>query len=84
MVKKSFKSGLDSILSSNKYITKKEAPTKIKKELPDDEKHWLLIKNERLQKELHLWRTGKLTVEKFEVSLKKHNLRYSSKTNEIM
>ena len=83
MVKKSFKSGLDSILSSNKYITKKETPKKIKKELSDDEKHWLLIKNENLLKELHLWRTGKLTVGKFEDSLKKHNLHYSAETNEI-
>ncbi len=91
MAKKSFKGGLDNLLASagikkkveeNKLAPKKEV-AKVK-ELSDDEKHWLLIKNENLLKELSLWRTGKLSISEFEKSLNKNGLKYISNENEII
>ncbi len=93
MAKKSFKSGLDNLLASA-GIKKKVIPPVIsseKKEKPEtgddlskDNKYWLQIKNERLNEELLLWRTGKLSVDKFNSSLKEHGLKYKSGTNEIV
>ncbi len=90
MAKKSFKGGLDNLLASAGIKKKSEQVEKTvekqstKKELSDDEKHWLLIKIENLNKELALWRTGKLSVGEFQQSLKKHGLTYHSGTNEIV
>ncbi len=92
MAKKSFKSGLDNLLASAGI--KKKIPAEVlvdskkekdlsKKEISDDEKHWLLIKIERLEKELALWRNGKLTPAKFNESIKKYGLKYKPETNEI-
>ncbi len=93
MAKKSFKSGLDNLLASA-GIKKKEVPkddfgdksaeSKVVKEPDADTKHWLLIKNERLEEELALWRNGKLSVDIFKDSLKKHGLLYKAETNEII
>ncbi len=92
MAKKSFKSGLDNLLASA-GIKKKSAPEEVsvdkkqevkKTEISDDEKYWLQIKTERLEEELFLWRTGKLSVNEFNDSLKKHGLKYKSETNEIV
>ena len=89
MAKKSFKGGLDNLLASA-GIKKKTEEKKIneekvseKKELSEEEKHWLLIKLDRLQQELKLWRTGAISVEEFHASLKKQGLKYSKETNEI-
>lgn len=92
MAKKSFKGGLDNLLASagikkkvdeNKKVIseKKIAP---KPNLSDDEKHWMLIKIENLNKELALWRTGKLTVSEFQESIKKFGLSYDAGTNELI
>ncbi len=90
MAKKSFKSGLDNLLASA-GIKKKNIPVeepvkkdgKEQKKLTDEEKHWLQIKAERLEEELFLWRTGKLSVDEFNKSLKEYGLKYKSETNEI-
>ncbi len=88
MAKKNFKSGLDSLLSSS-GITKKskeentEKKEKVIKEPANDEKHWLLLKIDSLNEELKLWRTGQLTVEKFQKSLKDINFSYNPETNKI-
>ena len=90
MSKKNFKGGLGSLLSSTGLVEKKEEVKKEKenknaekKELSDDEKHWLLIKIDRLNQELLFWRTGKIDVETFHETLKQHNLTYNSENNEI-
>lgn len=92
MAKKSFKSGLDNLLASagikkkiiseEPIIEKKEKPDK--KDFNDDDKYWLLVKTERMEEELALWRNGKLSVDEFKESLKKHGLKYKSETNEIV
>ena len=93
MAKKSFKSGLDNLLASagikKKIVTKEAADIQKndnlpKKEISDDEKYWLILKIERLEKELALWRNGKLSSEEFQNSIKKYGLRYNSGTNEII
>ena len=92
MAKKSFKSGLDNLLASA-GIKKKNVSEEVsvekqqkvkKKEISEDEKYWLQIKTERLEEELFLWRTGKLSVNEFNESLKKHGLKYTSDTNKIV
>ncbi|MEA2041927.1 MAG: hypothetical protein U9N85_05180, partial [Bacteroidota bacterium] len=62
MAKKSFKGGLDSLLSNadlpqKKPGNKKNNPTEETSKLSEKDKHWLQLKNEKLLKELHLWRT---------------------------
>ena len=85
MARKTFKSGLDSLLSSTglEKDSKRTEKISVKKELSKEEEHWLLHKIERLRKELKLWRTGDLTVEKFHESLENNNLKYNPDTNEI-
>ncbi len=92
MAKKSFKGGLDNLLASAGLKKKDEQAEEsaenlsvnIKDEIPEDKKHWMLIKNENLEKELALWRTGRLSVSEFQESLKEHGLVYHSGTNEIV
>lgn len=92
MARKSFKGGLDNLLASagikKKIVETKKVETKKElakvKELSVDEKHWLLIKNENLNKELALWRTGKLSVSEFKESIKKHGLSYNEEINELI
>jgi len=92
MAKKSFKGGLDNLLASagikkkvdeNKLVIPEKKKIKIK-ELSEDEKHWLLIKIDDLNKELALWRTGKLSVAEFQESIKKFGLSYNAGTNELV
>ena len=52
-------------------------------EITDEKLKWLLIKLNRYEKELKLWRTGKLTQTAFLQSLKKFNLTYDIQTNQI-
>lgn len=52
-------------------------------DITDEKVKWLIIKLSRYEKELRLWRTGKLTPKIFEETLKKHNLRYDDKSNQI-
>lgn len=90
MAKKTFKGGLDSLLSSSNFDNQQSQEGKEnqnenlpEKELSKEEQHWLLIKIKRYEKELKLWRTGELTPEKFKNSLKDHGLSYNADSNEI-
>ena len=93
MAKKSFKSGLDNLLASagikKKIVSEETLAVEPKKKQRDknyteDEKYWMQIKNERLEEELFLWRTGKLSVNEFNESLKQYGLKYQSDTNKII
>ncbi len=75
--KKSFKQGLDNIIQESMNLFKDDKSI-------DNEKVKLL--EERiilLEKELYMWRTGKLTLDKFLSSLEEHGLRYNSEENRI-
>lgn len=96
MAKKDFKKGLNNLIEENiddineMFSTKKEEPEIDKKiaeqidieNVTDDKLKWMLIKISRLEKELNLWRTGRLTLENFKESLKKSGLRYDKNNNE--
>jgi len=93
MAKKSFKSGLDNLLASagikkkvvsEETVAVEQKKNQDKKNDKEDDKYWLQIKNERLEEELSLWRTGKLSVDEFNESLKKYGLKYKSETNRIV
>lgn len=77
MAKKSFKSGLGSLIQNSSIEFEDNG---VKKE--DGEKK-LKFKINQLQEELKLWRTGKLTLEIFEKSLKESNLSYNPTTNQF-
>ena len=89
MAKKSFKGGLDNLLASagiKKKIDVKEDVAEQKKEtkdLSEEEKHWVLIKIDSLKEELKLWRSGKISVDKFHESLKKEGLKYNPEKNDF-
>jgi hypothetical protein len=92
MAKKSFIGGLDNLLASagikkKAEVKEIEKPVDVNQEKPEiteDEKHWLLIKMDRLNEELQLWRSGQLNVSDFHESLKKFGLRYDQKLNQIV
>jgi hypothetical protein len=75
MARKSFKGGLGSLIQDSRIEQQRE---KEKEEVQDDK---LLFKYNELNEELHLWRTGKLTIEIFTQSLKENNLKYDKKNN---
>ena len=95
MAKKSFKSGLDDLFKENltDINDANKSEKKEEKDLPlsdisleditDEKLKWLLIKIQRYEKELKLWRTGKLNTDEFNKSLKKFNLEYNIENNEI-
>jgi TATA-box binding protein (TBP) (component of TFIID and TFIIIB) len=88
MAKKSFLGGLDNLLASagiKKKVDEESVDKAIEpKSISEDEKHWLLIKMQRLNEELSLWRSGKLDVNEFNESLKNFKLKYDRNTNEII
>ena len=76
MAKKSFKSGLGSLIQNssiefedNGFLKDAGLVDKLK------------FKIQQLQDELKLWRTGKLNVELFEKTLKENHLKYNQSTN---
>ncbi len=81
MARKNFKTGLGELITSSSIetdiTTNKETP----KDGENNEK--LNFKIAQLNKELHMWRTGKLTLEIFEKSIKEYNLEYNKETNEF-
>ncbi len=90
MAKKNFKKGLNSLFQENSENINKLNQEKEKissdidiENISDEKLKWLLIKIQRYEKELKLWRTGKLNIEKFNESLKDFNLEYDPETNEI-
>jgi len=74
MARKSFKGGLGSLIQDSRNDKEEE-----EKDVVQDEK--LLFKINELNEELHLWRTGKLTTEIFEKTLKENNLNYNKRNN---
>ncbi len=78
MARKSFKSGLGSLIQDSRIFSKKEEE---KEEVGNDK---LLFKINELNEELHLWRTGKLTEEIFSKSLKDNNLKYNKYNNSFI
>lgn len=83
MSKKNFKGGFDSLFSNTGIEKSSDDEKTDSVEMNDDSKRWFVIKINRLQKELQLWRTGKLNVEIFNESLKENGLSYNEDTNEI-
>lgn len=83
MSKKNFKGGFDSLFSNTEIEKSSDDEKTDSVEMNDDSKRWFVIKINRLQKELQLWRTGKLNVEIFNESLKENGLSYNEDTNEI-
>lgn len=78
MAKKSFKSGLGSLIQNSSIEFKENG---VQKDKDIEEK--LRFKINQLQEELKLWRTGKLTLEIFEKSLQENKLTYNPKTNQF-
>ncbi len=83
MAKKSFKKGLGSLIQDSRIedTINDNVESNIDKEEVDKKISWLKIQLEKKDKELKLWRTGKLTIDLFESSLKESNLEYIKKTN---
>ena len=93
MAKKNFKSGLDDLFKKNiteiNNINKKEEKIETSEtvnieDISDEKVKWLHIKLRRYEKELKLWRTGELNLEKFKESLKNMHLSYDSESNEFI
>jgi exonuclease VII small subunit len=84
MAKKSFKSGLTSIIeeSLNVLSSSPEADPNEIKELKDKISQ-LEQRIALLERELYYWRNGILTPEKFKQSLKQRGLKYNPNTNQI-
>jgi hypothetical protein len=85
MAKKDFKKGLGSLIQDTRKNTENQSPTPAQENSSDE-----LLSPEELQdlliqqaRELHLWRTGKLTVERFEQTLHENLLDYDAQNNEI-
>jgi hypothetical protein len=76
MAKKSFKSGLGSLIQNSSIEFEANGLSKVNFQ-PDA----LRLKIEQLQDELKLWRTGRLTLDIFEKSLKENGLAYQPDTN---
>ena len=91
MAKKNFKSGLDNLFKENideiNDINRKEeiktSETIKIEDISDEEVKWLHIKLRRYEKELLLWRSGKLTLKKFQESLQNLNITYNKESNEF-
>jgi len=79
MAKKSFKGGLGSLIQDSRINSQVEA-----EDFDNEEKEKLLFKINELMEELRLWRTGKLTTEIFEQSLKENNLKYDPESNSFI
>jgi len=78
MAKKSFKSGLGSLIQNSSIEFEDNG---VVKENGDEKK--LRFKISQLLEELKLWRTGKLTLKNFEKTLKENNLKYNPETNDF-
>ena len=78
MARKSFKSGLGSLIQDSRIFNRKE---EVKEDIGNEK---LLFKINELNEELHLWRTGKLTKEIFVKSLKDNDLKYNRYNNSFI
>ncbi len=79
MARKNFKTNLGELITgSNIDLNSEKEKSEQNKNI--DKLNFIIS---QLKKELQLWRTGKLTVESFEKSIKEHNLKYDAETNEF-
>jgi len=76
MAKKSFKSGLGSLIQDSRIEFAENGMSN-----ENSQHDAIQLKIEQLQDELKLWRTGKLNFEIFEKTLKENNLKYNPATN---
>jgi hypothetical protein len=76
MAKKSFKSGLGSLIQDSSMEFEANGISNNNTQIED-----LQAKLVKLQDELKLWRTGKLNLTLFENALKENNLIYNPVTN---
>jgi hypothetical protein len=76
MAKKSFKSGLGSLIQDSSIEFEENGISN-----GSGYTDTLRTKIEQLQNELKLWRTGKLTLDLFEKSLEDNHLAYNANTN---
>jgi hypothetical protein len=76
MAKKSFKSGLGSLIQDSSIEFEENGMSKGSSQFDA-----LKLKIEQLQLELKLWRTGKMNPELFEKSLLENKLKYNAQTN---
>jgi len=99
MAKKSFRTGIDSLMGDSidgiNQLTNNYKQEKIEnsqnsefgniniEDITDEKVKWLFIKLSRFQDELKLWRTGKLNTDIFKKSLKENGLIYNSATNDF-
>lgn len=77
MAKKSFKSGLGSLIRDSREENEKNNAIEENNEDSKD----LINKISDLNDELKLWRTGKLTTEIFNKSLEENKLKYDKEDN---
>lgn len=85
MSKKSFKNKLDNLFKENLSEINATNQSTQNTDISDQEEfQWMIIKIQRYEKELKLWRTGVLDKDKFEESLKKSGLFYDKKINQIL
>jgi len=80
MAKKSFKTGLGSLIRDSRLENEKNNAND-EHEDKNEDTNILLQKISDLNDELKLWRTGKLTNEIFTKSLKDNNLTYNAENN---
>lgn len=93
MAKKNFKSGLDDLFKENIEEINNVTETEKNKvevtenvnieDISDEKVKWMYIKIQRYEKELHLWRTGELTVDKFNESLANLGIAYDAEFKEF-
>ena len=78
--RKSFKDGISNIIEESLNLFSSQ-----QQENQIDSKELERLKNKiaLLEKELYLWRTGKLTTDLFHKSLAEHGLKYNPTTNQI-
>ena len=76
MAKKSFKSGLGSLIQDSSIEFEENGMSK-----GISQTETLRAKIEQLQDELRMWRSGILTLEIFEKSLKESHLEYNPENN---
>ena len=94
MAKKNLKGGLGSLIQDTRLDSEKDEETK--KETPekkevvqieamsDKKQHWYALKIKDLKNELHLWRTGKMTIDKFAKTLEDLEMEYDETEQQLV
>ncbi len=83
--KKSFKTGLTNVIEESLNILSSSEAAADPKEVEELKNRIKTLEQKisLLERELYYWRTGKLTLEKFNKSLKEKGLRFNPSTNQI-